>query len=75
LNADRIGVNTSERGFVDYLTDPATYKFAIFGGRDFQQTGGIPMVINYAPLLAELFPNRLHPWAIHGKQTKARPIL
>jgi hypothetical protein len=24
LNADRIGVNTSERGFVDYLTDPAT---------------------------------------------------
>jgi hypothetical protein len=24
LNADRIGVNNSERGFVDYLTDPAT---------------------------------------------------
>jgi hypothetical protein len=51
------------------------HKCALFGGRDFQQTGGIPMVINYAPLLAELFPNRLHPWAIHGKRKKARPIL
>jgi hypothetical protein len=51
------------------------HKFALFGGRDFQQTGGIPMVINYAPLLAELFPNRLHPWAIHGKRKEARSIL
>ena len=51
------------------------HKFALFGGRYFQQTGGIPMVINYAPLLAELFPNRFHPWAIHGKRKKARPIL
>jgi hypothetical protein len=24
LNADRIGDNTSKRGFVDYLVDPAT---------------------------------------------------
>jgi hypothetical protein len=31
------------------------HKFALYGGRDFQQTVGIPMVINCAPLLADLF--------------------
>jgi hypothetical protein len=29
--------------------------FVIFGGRVFQQTVGIPMGTNYAPLLADLF--------------------
>jgi len=30
--------------------------FVIFGGRVFQQTVGIPMGTNCAPLLADLFP-------------------
>jgi hypothetical protein len=29
--------------------------FVMFGGRVFQQTAGIPMGTNYAPLLADLF--------------------
>ena len=38
--------------------------FVIFGGRVFQQTDGIPMGTNYAPLLADLFrySNRLDTW-------------
>jgi hypothetical protein len=29
--------------------------FVMFGGRVFQQTAGIPMSTNYAPLLVDLF--------------------
>jgi hypothetical protein len=31
--------------------------FAMFGGRVFQQTVGIPLSTNYAPLLTDLFLN------------------
>jgi hypothetical protein len=47
------------------------HKFALFGGRDFQQTGGIPMVIIYAPLLASCFQTDF----IHGLFTESEKKL
>jgi len=42
----------SETDMLEFLIDNI---FAMFGGRVFQQTGGIPMGRNCAPLLADLF--------------------
>ena len=39
-------------GMPDFLIDNI---FVMFGGRVFQETVGIPMETNYAPLLADLF--------------------
>jgi hypothetical protein len=51
--------------------------FVIFGGRVFQQTDGIPMGTNYAPLLADLFrySNRLDTWVSEETWKEASPIL
>jgi hypothetical protein len=41
--------------FINMLEFLIDNKFVIFGGRVFQQTVGIPMGTNCAPLLADLF--------------------
>ena len=45
----------SETDFINMLEFLIDNKFVIFGGRVFQQTVGIPMGTNCAPLLADLF--------------------
>jgi len=53
--------------------------FVMFGGRVFQQTVGIPMCTNCAPLLADLFLYSYEADFIQGllkkKRKEARPIL
>ena len=44
-----------ETDFINMLEFLIDNKFVIFGGRVFQQTVGIPMGTNCAPLLADLF--------------------
>ena len=54
-------------------------NFSIFGGRVFQQTVGIPMSTNCAPLLADLFLYSYESYFIQGllkkKGKEASPIL
>ena len=45
----------SETDFINMHEFLIDNKFVIFGGRVFQQTVGIPMGTNCAPLLADLF--------------------
>jgi hypothetical protein len=49
--------------------------FAMFGGRVFQQTVGIPMGINCAPLLADLFLYSYAADFIQEKRKETSPIL
>ena len=51
------------------------HKFALFGGRDFQQTVGIPMDINSGPLLADLFLLSYQTDFIHGLFTESEKKL
>ena len=51
----------------DFLIDSI---FAMFGGRVFQQTAGIPMSTNYAPLLVDLFLYSHEADFIQGLQKK-----
>ena len=48
------------------------YIWCIFGGRFFQQTVGIPMGTNCAPLLADLFLVRMRQTSYRGFSRKTK---
>ena len=60
----------SETDFINMLEFLIDNKFAMFGGRVFQQTVGIPMGTNCAPLLADLFLNSHEADCVHGLPKK-----
>ena len=71
----------SETDIINMLEFLIDNIFVIFGGRVFQQTVGIPMGTNCAPLLADLFLYSYEADFIQGllkkkeKRKEASPIL
>jgi hypothetical protein len=51
--------------------------FAMFGGRVFQQTVGLPMgnkLLHFSPIRSFIRGGRLHTWASQEKRKEASPI-
>jgi hypothetical protein len=70
----------SETDIINMLEFLIDNIFVIFGGRVFQQTVDIPMGINCAPLLVDLFPYSYEAYFIQGfsrktKRSKPDPLI